>query len=75
MGGMESPTHRYGAGLANAIEEKWQERWELEGTYLAPNPTGGLREPNARLASRDPFYVLDMFPYPSGSGLPSVAGA
>ncbi len=66
---MDLPTHRYGAELANAIEEKWRERWELEGTYLAPNPTGALAEPNARLASREAFYVLDMFPYPSGSGL------
>ena len=66
---MDLPTHRYGAELANAIEEKWRERWELEGTYLAPNPTGALAEPNARLAGREAFYVLDMFPYPSGSGL------
>src|SRR3954447_16005233 len=61
--------HRYDARSANAIEEKWRERWEREGTYLAPNPTGALAEPNARLASRPAFYVLDMFPYPSGSGL------
>src|SRR4051794_20378010 len=67
--GVDLPTHRYGAALANAIEEKWRERWELEGTYLAPNPAGVLGEANARLASREAFYVLDMFPYPSGSGL------
>src|SRR6185312_396454 len=28
-----------------------------------------LAEPNAELAGREAFYVLDMFPYPSGSGL------
>src|SRR5918911_702149 len=66
---MENAAHRYGAEPANAIEEKWRERWEREGTYLAPNPTGALAEPNAELASREAFYVLDMFPYPSGSGL------
>src|SRR5918911_1159374 len=66
---MENAAHRYGAEPANAIEEKWRERWEREGTYLAPNPTGALAEPNAELAGRDAFYVLDMFPYPSGSGL------
>jgi leucyl-tRNA synthetase len=66
---METEAHRYGAELANAIEEKWRERWEREGTYLAPNPTGALAEPNGELAARAAFYVLDMFPYPSGSGL------
>src|SRR3954464_11490157 len=66
---MEAPAHRYGAALANAIEEKWRARWEEAGTYLAPNPTGPLAEPNAELAGREAFYVLDMFPYPSGSGL------
>src|SRR4051812_22235813 len=65
---MESP-HRYAAELAHAIEAKWIARWEDEGTYLAPNPVGGLAEPNAELAEREAFYVLDMFPYPSGSGL------
>ena len=66
---METGAHRYGAELANAIEEKWRERWEREGTYLAPNPTGALAEPNGHLAGREAFFVLDMFPYPSGSGL------
>jgi leucyl-tRNA synthetase len=66
---MEPATHRYGAALANAIEGKWRERWKREGTYLAPNPVGALAQPNARFASREAFYVLDMFPYPSGSGL------
>src|SRR5262249_39389445 len=61
--------HRYTAELAHAIEAKWIARWEAEGTYLAPNPTGPLAEPNGELARRDAYYVLDMFPYPSGSGL------
>ena len=66
---MDAPAHRYGAELAHAIEEKWRARWEERGTYLAPNPSGPLAEPNAELAGREAFYVLDMFPYPSGSGL------
>jgi leucyl-tRNA synthetase len=66
---MEPAPHRYTAESANAIEAKWQRRWEESGTYLTPNPTGALAEPNGELAGRDPFYVLDMFPYPSGSGL------
>ena len=65
---MDAPAHRYGAELAHEIEEKWRSRWEERGTYLAPNPSGPLAEPNAELAGREAFYVLDMFPYPSGSG-------
>src|SRR3954464_4881211 len=66
---MDDRAHHYGAALANAIEEKWRARWEQAGTYLAPNPSGPLAEPNGELAAREAFYVLDMFPYPSGSGL------
>src|SRR3954451_6247077 len=66
---MDLPPHRDGAALANAIEEKWLARWAERGTYLAPNPTGPLAAPNAELAGREALYVLDMFPYPSGSGL------
>src|SRR3954447_6629230 len=66
---MDDRAHHYGAALANANEEKWRARWEQAGTYLAPNPSGPLADPNAGLAGREAFYVLDMFPYPSGSGL------
>ena len=40
------------------IERKWQEFW-------AENRTFQVREDE----SRPKFYVLDMFPYPSGAGL------
>ena len=40
------------------IEAKWQRRWQEEETYrVEADPT------------RPKFYVLDMFPYPSGAGL------
>ena len=40
-----------------AIEQKWQKKWQEEGTYkVEVDP------------SRPKFYVLDMFPYPSGAG-------
>jgi leucyl-tRNA synthetase len=65
----EGPAHRYSAGLAARIEESWQARWEAEGTFRAPNPTGLLSEGFDRVADRDKLYVLDMFPYPSGAGL------
>jgi leucyl-tRNA synthetase len=41
-----------------AIERRWQEYWERESTFRA------VRRPG-----RPKIYVLDMFPYPSGSGL------
>ncbi|HXB95731.1 MAG TPA: class I tRNA ligase family protein, partial [Puia sp.] len=40
------------------IEKKWQQRWTTEGTYKVSNDP-----------SRPKYYVLDMFPYPSGTGL------
>ncbi len=59
------PPFRYNARLAGEIEQRWQDRWEQEGTFHAPNPAGDLAGP----ASDEKFYVLDMFPYPSGKGL------
>ena len=61
-----APAQRYTAELAGQIETKWQDRWEELGTFHADNPTGDLAGP---LASRNPFFILDMFPYPSGKGL------
>ncbi len=60
--------YRYTAELAGRIELAWQDRWEAEGTFYAANPSGDLAGPRAREA-REKFYVLDMFPYPSGAGL------
>jgi leucyl-tRNA synthetase len=65
----DRPTYRYTAALANEIEGRWQDRWSAEGTYHAPNPTGPLHEGWERLAGRPKLFVLDMFPYPSGTGL------
>ena len=45
-------------------ELKWQERWEKEQVYRTPNPGQAGFDP-----SKKSYYVLDMFPYPSGSGL------
>jgi leucyl-tRNA synthetase len=61
------PPYRYTAATAARIERYWQDRWEQEGTFQAPNPSGPLGDPAA--AARPKLYVLDMFPYPSGSGL------
>ncbi|MDJ1496613.1 leucine--tRNA ligase [Cytophagaceae bacterium DM2B3-1] len=40
------------------IEKRWQQRWEEQQTYRTDVD-----------ASRPKYYVLDMFPYPSGAGL------
>ena len=40
------------------IDQKWQKYWEENQTYKTSNDT-----------SKPKFYVLDMFPYPSGAGL------
>ena len=40
------------------IEQKWQKFWEENQTYKTENNS-----------SKPKFYVLDMFPYPSGAGL------
>ena len=66
--GGNTPVHRYSARLAAEIETRWQDRWEREGTFEAPNPAGPLAAPD-KVAGRDKLFVLDMFPYPSGAGL------
>ncbi len=40
------------------IEKKWQEKWETDGVYRVETDP-----------SKPKYYVLDMFPYPSGAGL------
>lgn len=40
------------------IEKKWQEKWAEEGTFKTTEDK-----------TKPKYYVLDMFPYPSGAGL------
>lgn len=40
------------------IEKKWQEKWEKEGLYKTGED-----------ADKPKYFILDMFPYPSGAGL------
>ncbi len=40
------------------IEKKWQQYWKENQTYRADTDS-----------SKEKYYVLDMFPYPSGAGL------
>ncbi|MFC7594974.1 leucine--tRNA ligase [Terrabacter sp. GCM10028922] len=60
---------RYTAAMAQQIETAWQDRWEEEGTFNAPNPAGPWAEPEKVAAHGEKLIVLDMFPYPSGVGL------
>ena len=46
------------------FEPKWQAIWEERQLFHAPNPGEKDFDP-----SKSKFYVLDMFPYPSGAGL------
>ncbi|MEU8669261.1 leucine--tRNA ligase [Streptomyces anulatus] len=60
--------HRYTAAMAAVIEARWQDFWDAEGTYEAPNPTGDLAG-DPELAAKPKKFIMDMFPYPSGAGL------
>jgi len=40
------------------IERKWQKFWEEKQTFKSENTS-----------TKEKYYVLDMFPYPSGAGL------
>ena len=46
-----------------AIEAKWQAYWAEHDTFAVANPG------DADFADKPKYYVLDMFPYPSGHGL------
>jgi leucyl-tRNA synthetase len=65
----DTPKFRYDATLANEIEQRWQDYWESERVFWTPNRTGLLAEDPRGIADRPSLFVLDMFPYPSGTGL------
>ena len=46
------------------IEPKWQTTWDAERSFHVPNPGESGFD-----GSKPKFYILDMFPYPSGAGL------
>jgi len=48
----------------DVFEPQWQAHWAKNATFRVANPG----EPGFD-ASRPKYYVLDMFPYPSGAGL------
>ncbi len=46
------------------FEPKWQEYWVATGAFRAANPGDADFD-----GSKPKYYILDMFPYPSGDGL------
>jgi len=46
------------------FEPQWHQRWESENTFRTPGPGDHGFDP-----AKPKYYVLDMFPYPSGTGL------
>ena len=55
---MATSTYEYDFGR---VEARWQEYWLKQGTFTAREDAAGRARPK--------YYVLDMFPYPSGEGL------
>ncbi len=53
------PEHTYDPSV---IEPAWQRVWRERGAFRTPDDP-------AELQTKPKFYVLDMFPYPSGAGL------
>ncbi|MDR1497349.1 MAG: leucine--tRNA ligase [Puniceicoccales bacterium] len=58
------PTKIPGNYEPNLVEPRWQEYWRANKTFHATDPAPGENAP-----AKPKYYVLDMFPYPSGSGL------
>ncbi|MFC4992901.1 leucine--tRNA ligase [Rubritalea tangerina] len=48
----------------DVFEPKWQSIWDENKTFRTPNPGDADFDP-----SKPKYFVLDMFPYPSGAGL------
>ncbi|MDB6070369.1 MAG: leucyl-tRNA synthetase [Verrucomicrobiales bacterium] len=48
----------------DVFEPRWQQRWDSEKTFRTPGPGDADFD-----ASKPKYFVLDMFPYPSGAGL------
>ena len=46
------------------IEPRWQSIWDEQRSFHVPNPGEAGFD-----GSKPKFYILDMFPYPSGAGL------
>src|SRR5262245_37343694 len=52
-----------------AIEPRWQRYWQEHKTFRTADSSDALGAKRPQTPGRPKLYVLDMFPYPSGSGL------
>ncbi len=50
--------------VPSEVEKKWQEYWAKEQTFRISNPGEPGFDP-----AKPKYYILDMFPYPSGAGI------
>src|SRR6188474_1661540 len=50
--------------VPSEVEPKWQAYWAKERAFETPNPGDAAFD-----AKKPKYYILDMFPYPSGAGL------
>lgn len=58
MAATQNHTRQYVPEAIRTLEAKWQSYWEEHRTFVAD-----------RTSDKPKYYVLDMFPYPSGAGL------
>ncbi|MCW5830802.1 MAG: leucine--tRNA ligase [Deltaproteobacteria bacterium] len=58
---MSDENHSYNPAQ---IEPRWQQYWLERKTFRTPNPGEAGFDP-----AKPKYYILDMFPYPSGAGL------
>jgi leucyl-tRNA synthetase len=58
MSTTDTAARRPGDYLPGEIEPKWQRYWEENRTFRTPS-----------VSDKPKYYILDMFPYPSGAGL------
>jgi leucyl-tRNA synthetase len=65
----DTPPNRYDAALAQDIELRWQDWWDEHHTFETPNTAGPLADAELAAERGEKLFVLDMFPYPSGTGL------
>ncbi len=55
---------RYTAELAGELETRWQQHWDKNNTFHQPNPGDDDFD-----STKQKYFCMDMFPYPSGAGL------
>src|SRR5262245_33813680 len=53
---------------AREAEPRWQKKWDDEGIFATSNDAiaATATAPSAAKSARQKYYVLEMFPYPSG---------